>query len=287
MAFEKGTATNYLDLFAKIVTFASANGWTVLEQTGTQVYMKGQGLAGLDEIYVGIRAYEVPASARYNFELYGSWGYVAGRSFNNMPMANGPLSTLYPFVHLWNDALPYWLSVNGRRIICAVKVGTVYQHFYLGFINPPATEAQYPYPLMVAGMSANNTFNYSSGTDVHSYWVNPGGGGVGNLAMPGGGCGRITAISSTDTIPSLKAYSPIHGKRGNIITCPDETYMLFPIYIVSDEFLEVYGQIDGIFQISGYNNASENTLTIGGVEYTVLQDLSRTGYTSFCAMRNN
>jgi len=286
MAFEKGTATNYLDLFAKIVTFASANGWTVLEQTGTQVYMRGSGAAGLDEIYVGIRAYEDQAGSRYNFELYGSWGYVAGRAFNSMPFASGPLSSLYPRAYLWNKAMPYWLSVNGRRIICVVKVGTVYQHFYLGFINPPATDAQYPYPLLIGGCG-DDDYNYATTSDVSAYWADNGASGCGNLALPGGGCGRITYAGSEPTIPSLKAYSPIHGKRGDIITCPDNSYMLFPFYIISNEFAENYGQIDGIFQISGYDNASENTLTIDGVEYTVFQDIYRVGYWSFCAMRNN
>lgn len=287
MAFENGTASNYLDLLAKIVTFASANGWTVLEQSSTQVYMRGAGASGLDEIYAGIRAYEVTASNRYNFELYGSWGYVAGKTYNSMPMAAGPMSGKYVYTYLWNSEIPYWLSVTGRRIICVAKVNTVYQHIHLGFINPPATNNQYPYPLLIGGCGSTDTYNYATTSDVTAYWAYNGSTGSGNLSLPGGGWGKISTDGSSATLVSLNSWSPIHAKKSNIITCPDDTYMLFPIYVLNTDFPEIYGQIDGLFQISGYNNASENTLTIDGVEYVVFQDIHRATYGVYCAMRCN
>ena len=58
MAYTSGTAANYKDLLAVLATFAAANGWSILEQSATQVYLKGEGLAGLDEIYCGISAFD-------------------------------------------------------------------------------------------------------------------------------------------------------------------------------------------------------------------------------------
>jgi hypothetical protein len=47
----------------------------------------------------------------------------------------------------------------------------------------------------------------------------------------------------------------------------------------------VYGELDGIFMISGFNNAVENTFTLGGKSYVVMQDVSRTGFYDYYAMR--
>lgn len=47
----------------------------------------------------------------------------------------------------------------------------------------------------------------------------------------------------------------------------------------------VYGELDGVFHVSGFNNAVENTLVIGGTTYVVIQDVARTGHTDYVAIR--
>ena len=89
MAYTSGTAANYKDLLAILATFAAANGWTVLDQTAERLYLKGEGTAGTDEIYVGIQTYEDAANGRYNWELFGSLAYRAGRAYSAMPMSTG------------------------------------------------------------------------------------------------------------------------------------------------------------------------------------------------------
>jgi hypothetical protein len=51
------------------------------------------------------------------------------------------------------------------------------------------------------------------------------------------------------------------------------------------EIPNVYGDLDGVFWVSGAANASENTFTISADNYIVFQDCFRTGNSDFCAVR--
>ena len=54
---------------------------------------------------------------------------------------------------------------------------------------------------------------------------------------------------------------------------------------IHDNSANLYGQLDGIYHISGFNSAVENTLTIGGITYVGMQSVARTGHTDYYAMR--
>lgn len=284
MALEVGTATNYRDLLAKIATFASANGWSILEQSETSFYLRGAGTSGLDEIYVGATAYEDAANNRYNFELFGSWGYKAGRAFNKMPMSSGG----GVYVYLWNQSMPYWLSVNADRILCFAKIGTVYMSIYLGFLKRFGTEMQYPYPLCIGGCGGSSTVNYSNSTaSLISFWsaVYGDANSRARVCLPGGVWGFMAEGGGSALNPRLGIFSPVSLKVLTLITTPDNTYPLYPLYVCGSVEPAVYGEYDGIHWITGYGNASENTLTIDGKNYIVFQDIFRTTYDAFCAMR--
>jgi hypothetical protein len=47
----------------------------------------------------------------------------------------------------------------------------------------------------------------------------------------------------------------------------------------------VFGALEGICYITGFDNTVENTLTINGVDYVVMQDVYRTGFPDYYAMR--
>ncbi|USR40000.1 hypothetical protein L1F06_000765 [Ectopseudomonas hydrolytica] len=63
----------------------------------------------------------------------------------------------------------------------------------------------------------------------------------------------------------------------------DNIYHLLPIEL--HDAANIWGSLDGIFYITGFNNAVENTLVIDGDDYVVIQDVSRTGHTDYYAMR--
>jgi len=289
MAYTSGTAANYKDLLAALVTFATANGWVALEQSETQVYLKGTGLAGLDEIYVGIETYEIPTSGIYNWTLYGSWGYRAeASSYSDMPHSFVNAGVNYtPKALFWNNSIPYWMVANGRRIILFAKVGTTYQSVHLGLLTPPATDAQYPYPLLIGGAynSSNGDIAYSS-TSAAQWWLAAA---YSRLHLPDGRWGCAYGADRTEQLPPFRPVTP-YGNEANMLTAPDGSYLLQPIYMISYEtypFGNVYGQVEGLFRVSGINQTSENIITVDGVNYMAFQYGSYSGIEHFCALRLN
>lgn len=280
MAYTSGTAANYKDLLAVLATFAAANGWAVLEQSETKLYLKGTGLAGLDEIYCGIETYEDPANGYYNWELFGSWAYRAGRAFAAMPMSSGDDKS---FVYLWNTAIPYWILATPRRIILVAKVSTTYQHMHLGLLNPPATDAQYPYPLLIAGTGSTKARGYSSVSNS-AYWNSYITGIInGRISVPGGSWKNF----GTEYSDSGMTINPNYSLNTVIISSPSGEYLLDPFYIVHNGPTNNLGQIEGIYKISGYQNTAENIITVAGVNYMVFPDCHRSAYGDYCALRLN
>lgn len=289
MAFTSGTAENYKDLLTILPTFAAANGWTIMEQSETILYLKGTGLAGLDEIYCGIETYEVPTSTIYNWNMYGSVGYRSGRSPSKHPGSSYTLTSAPVVAYLWNDSIPYWMVANGRRIALVAKVGATYQSVYLGLLTPPATDAQYPYPLMIGGAGASNTVNYSA-TTIGSFWGSYAYSySSGKLFCPSGAWAQMAAsASSTEYTPAVCADNICSRDGGYLLTALDGSYLLEPVYITMWlNSRAILGHLEGLFRVTGHDNTPENIITVDGVNYFVFQDGNRSGYGDFCCMRMN
>src|SRR5690606_30932789 len=116
-----------------------------------ELIMEAPGYVGPDgpvPCYVGVKTYHSVGADYYNLLVAGMTGYVSGNSFESQP---GYRSSGVP-AH--NQRIDYWMTVNDRRLALAMKVGTpVYESAYLGYaLHPFATPAQFPYPLVVAGM---------------------------------------------------------------------------------------------------------------------------------------
>jgi hypothetical protein len=284
MPYTSGTAANYKDLLAVMATFAAANGWVVLEQSETKVYLKGTGLAGLDEIYCGVETYEDPPNNRYNWQMVGSWGYRAGRTLSKHPVSSNAAGTNLVVGYLWNSPIPYWMVANGRRIIVCAKIGTTYQQMHLGLLTVPATDAQYPYPLLIGG-SGNSLAQNSSGT-LYSFWANTPYS-VSRLSCPGGSWGSHYVGNDFSPNPYWKATTFNVSNISSMVTSPDGSYLLEPIYLEAYSYGNIFGQIEGLYRVTGFNNTAENIITVEGVNYMVFPDGSRSGYGDYCALRLN
>lgn len=279
MAYTSGTATNYKDLLAILATFAAANGWTILEQTTTLLYLRGEGAAGVDEIYVGIEAFENTSSGYYNWSLVGSWGWRSGRAIDKQPISSGKRYT-----YLWNSAIPYWMVASPRRIIVAAKITTTFQTIYLGFGNPPATDSQYPYPLIIGGCGSTAAQAYSAtGTGNSAFWANNGLNGM--ISTPGGDWRQIGPVYTGEE--RCPAISIGYEQKANILSGIDSTYSLDPIYITDNLRPAVYAALDGIYRVSGHNNSAENIITVNSVNHLVVPDTYRSSTGDYCAVRLN
>lgn len=272
MAYTSGTASHYKELLSILATFAAANGWTVLEQSDTRIFLRGEGLGALDEIYAGVEAYENTSSGYYNWQACGAWGWRSGRALTAHPM-----SSALRYLYLWNTSIPYWMFGHAGRLIVVAKVGTVFQMLYLGFGLPPATEAQYPYPLIVGGCGTSATALYSAtGTGNSMFWSNNGANGV--ICRPGGDWDQIGPANC----PPLSVSSGI----GNVMVLTlDGTYLLEEIFVTDSARTSIYCALDGVYRVSGFGNSAENIITVGGVNYMVFPDVYRVGIGDFCAVK--
>jgi hypothetical protein len=79
------------------------------------------------------------------------------------------------------------------------------------------------------------------------------------------------------------AYQGMGGLRENL----DGSYTLLPIVMAATRYFRdtVYGQMDGVYAVSGYAaQSSENIIRNGGKKYMVFQDVYKVNVYSFCAM---
>jgi hypothetical protein len=290
MAYTSGTATDYKDLMARLATYVGSHGWAVIEQTSSSLYLCGEGLAALDQIYCGIDAFENTGSGFYNWELAGSFGYRAGRTVSNHPMSSGPNKC---FAYLWDTSIPYWFVVNGRRIIVVAKIGTTYQTIHLGLLTVPGTDAQYSYPLLIGGSGNTRAQAYSDSTSLNSaFWgINNTGNSYGNgmLCLPGGKWQAVEHNSGSYD-GRIGVASENLGLAPYMLSSIDDIYVIDQIYMADNPTstsTNIYGAVEGLFRVSGDRNSAENIITVSGINYLVVPDVFRSSIESFCALRLN
>jgi hypothetical protein len=51
--------------------------------------------------------------------------------------------------------------------------------------------------------------------------------------------------------------------------------------------MSVLGELEGVYAISGFSNAAENTAVIGGITHVVMQNAARTGVHDYWAIGLN
>lgn len=175
MSTSSGTATDYIDLLAKLRTFLTTDttlvslgqNWTELHtnatpytrvdfgQTNTvefETYLRAPGLSTTEEIFVQLQAFTNAGTGIFNWRLRGAVGYISANDWFHQPGASPDA-----FLYLWNAAIPYWFIANGQRVIVAAQVSAEYESMYLGKFLPDATPGQYPYPLFIGGGGADAT----------------------------------------------------------------------------------------------------------------------------------
>ncbi len=318
MAWETGTAADHVDLFNKIRDFLTTNtelvnageNWTQeLGNTGVlvhgdQITLRGPGTTGADNIYFGMETLEDVNADSYNLRF---WGHAAF-SDTLLPREQALMSP-DAYVLCWNQPMTYWIVGNGRRWMLAVKVSTVYSTAYCGFFLPYAAPSEYPYPMTVAGMALSNQ-RWSSQDQRSRFFASPGYNTFWTY-FPDNVWRRIANYlnSSVDYLPSTGdyySYGYIYPTReyddgsklaspdsesiaSNANTCFDGSYFLRDLTIVSSAYEGPYhafmGILDGAYWLSGRGNSSENIVNKSGVDHLVVQNLFRTGFRDYMAMR--
>lgn len=279
MACEIGTANGYLDLMDKLRIFASTDpglvatgqAWEVMQWDGpvdnTQLYLRGPGIAGDKSIHVQLRAYHNAVLDWFNWAMAPAIGYLSSATWATQP---GYLAANEKACCLWDLAIPYWLCVNGNRIILAYQISTTFHVIHLGWIQHYGTPSQFPYPIVVGGtMAAANTWRWSSTDANHRSFYTAGT--HSPLRYIDG-----TYLTNLQCYPYTKSFA----LRDNF----DSSYPMLPL-VLSNTAPNVFGEIDGLFWIPGFSNAAGNTFTHDGDDYVVLQNIFRTTNNDYTALR--
>jgi hypothetical protein len=301
MAVSTGTATDYLDLLEKLNTFVTGLGggaaWTALRNvTGEKIWSAPGG--GTDQIIVGAKAFSSVGADFYDWRLGGFVAFDASLAFEAQAgyvgIYNG-VTAGSPYLTLWNGSIPYRFYASGRRAIVLAKVSSVYVTAYLGFLSTYVSPGTWPYPLVVGG---NLVDNFSSarwsyaGVEMANFPIPRSG--ISNpyqstlrVRLPTGvwiGFERNPTETQTN-IGKVWPYSNV-----GINSAPDWRdnlgggYMLLPI-VLADGTPNVYGELDGVFALTGFGNGAENTVTIGGVVHYVVQNIFRTDQLDYFAIK--
>lgn len=264
-----------------------------------ELILMGQGTAGTDEIFVGIKTFSNTSSDYFDWYLQGFTGYSAGGTFDSQP---GAMTDKRPRMLLDDSAMDYWFVANGRRFIVVAKVTTVYEACYLGFYLPYGTPAQAPYPLMIGGSSTDNNTRWSSNDNGHRLFVDPGDSeSESSLRMLVGTIWQHFSNFSSDTSAARgrnvwpyncteqvsygdAPYQPwrrlIQGLDGNVPVLP-----LILNSTAAEISKAVWGEIQGCYAIPGTGLSPEDTIAIGSDEYIAFPNVWRSNTWNYWALK--
>lgn len=280
---------------------------------GDQITLRGPGTAGADNIYFGMETLEDPGADVYNLRF---WGHAAFSS-TLLPREQA-LKSPDAYVLGWNQPMTYWVIANGRRWMLVVKVSTVYSTAYCGFFLPYASPSEYPYPMTVAGIALNST-RWSSQDERNRFFASPGYNTFWTY-FPDNVWRRISnhyndsnryypqdgVFASTGFVHPTREFTDYQNTGGgrdngqfqspsaddisaNGDVCFDGSYILRDLTIVASAeqgpYDSVLGVMDGAYWIPGRANSTENIVTKGTVDHLVVQNLYRTGFRDYMAMR--
>lgn len=258
-----------------------------------RAFLRGLGNSGTDQIYVGLYSYQNVGSDYYNIMLSGGSGYTESQiSLATMPGSS--YASYVTEVCLLSGTMPYWIIANGRRFMFVVKVSTVYESAYCGFLLPTGTPSEYPYPLAVGGSHSVTARRYSdnlasgSNGSFHRAFFNPNNALVvrhkGGTWLPVANYYYSGSESPTNTYAQITCTTPHRDTvLGRTI---DNSLVLYPVSVhTQTPASDVLGDLDGVYAVSGVSNVSENLVTISAVDHLVVQNTFRTDIGEYAALK--
>lgn len=281
----------HINMLKEIRDFAVLSGWTLLRDLDAAVdvggffsqtiILKGSGYSGTEEIFIGFATYENSGTDYYNISMMVARGFVAGNTWGTQPGIS-PVNSICAH----NLNIGFWLDVTPQRIAGCLKVGTpVYESFYVGKFFPYAQPSQYPQPLCIAGtLTGSPVTRYSDTSTGHSFGVR------GNstrmrIFLLDGSWSQVFAfpyyVGFTIPMGDLDESS-LTRPAGD--STPNYVYSLNPIELWTSSPSNIYGRLEGVFQITGFDNVVENTVTIEGRQHIIVQDVFRTGFADYFAL---
>lgn len=278
-----------------------------------ELILMAPGTAGTDEIFTGIQTYHDTGDDYFNWRLQGYTGYSAGQSFNNHPGAMTDAPNYNPKLLLWDTLLSYWLVASGRRFVLVVKVSTVYEAMYAGFILPYGLPNQIPYPLAIGGTCRAYDLTerrWSNTAVTHRAFVDPYSSSgapqayatlrllhAGTWLHAGNWSSETSPIYSTCInvwpfihsnydAPGGPILNDCNGKWYFLEPNIDGSYPLFPCVVnAAYPELNFHGELQGCFALPGHQLSAEDIVQAGGSDYIAFPNIWRTNTWQYWALK--
>lgn len=321
MAHVTGTSATALAYYNNLISFLTTNAalvaanqdwdivWTATAGQGAGVVLRGPGLSSQDQVYVGMRLFQNVPSDQYWIEFVGMTAILPSASSYRDHVNVSPLTVR---MFLSAGAMTHWFIANGRRFIAVAKISTVFESAYCGFIMPYAVPTSYPYPLLIGACAGDVTLAQSPPLDWRSESVNHRNfmspqRSTSQIAFPSASmldpAGTWQQIANIDAPASIR-IGPENMAGDYFHTSPSDgnsyqadyvrsrqgdafggTKALLPATLVQVEPTDqTFGVFDGAFRCQGFANASENLITVNGVNHLVVQNVFRTGLGEYMAV---
>jgi hypothetical protein len=302
MAVETGTASGWIDFYNKLRDFLTTNAdliadgqeWTqIAGEMGVlgdadEIVLQGPGLAGSDEVLVGITPEFSVDSDYFNLGFTGMTMYSAILGDVVAQVNNSGRR----YIYLWEDDIDYWFVANGRRFIVAARVSTNYFAAYCGFTLPYELPSLWPYPLFIGASDSNGAGRWSNVAFRRKNFFDPGRQGS-RLMFPdviwrevsnyddGTSDSSVTANTNTINVEPWR-YGDQNVLRENL----DGSYSLQQARIACDSPYEAQlCALQGVYHVSGFSLAPGALIDIGGTDYLVVSNIYRTGIGNVCAIK--
>ena len=271
-----------------------------------RIYFSSPGLGGTDTIYHCLTSLKTAGGA-YNIEIRNM------QAFSSASLLTEQVGVSPAHYLLLNNAAsvnPYWFFVNGRRAIMVVRVsGSIYESGYMGWGNPHGAPAEVPLPYMTGGSCSTYSLTPSDVSAVHRAFFAPyaaatalGSASTLSVNIPNTAnwlpIGNYSAASSAQNL-NTNCVTPLvslagRGASGSSSLLRPQGYCygntdrkIRPIGIVSGLTGSAgsYGDLDGVYYVSGEGLASEDILDDGPNDYLVFQSAFYTDRESYCAIK--
>lgn len=308
MAYVMGTASSIYDIIEEMDTLLQNIGWT-REDRGTSLwngqvrtsYCLWRGIGdGNDKIYLQAK---IPIAQGQNmlldsmvgldtnleyFEQPGSiqqWMKSYGYNDSGTPVyVNQPSFTVTA-----DEKFAYWIFADMYHVVVVARMSIVYESMYMGFLNPIASERQFPYPMYVCGNGVGNIGWPSNQTGSFVFPVS----GQGMLRRADGTWRSFDASVPNPSPTSQGTLFPYNAH--NLYLVPNyhsgdvvdqDNFLLIPIMLQTNNPVDINGLLRDVYWISGTRDvASEQILTYQNEQYIVFDTKQYRGSNTYFAIK--
>lgn len=278
-----GMCNTVLDLFTAVDRLLTSVGWSRYDYGTQKKVYTGVG-KGTDKIYLQIwyekkddvlgdrLMFDGPAG----FDRNLAWYEQPGGLMQQLEAETCDPSGLQVPAHIItpDERFFYWMFCDTYRLVIVTRHSTVYESSYIGFVNPIASERQYPYPMYLCGNGVANGPKWKNNE-------------TGAFVFPDGNSGWLRLIdgvwrafaaskdepspSSTGTVFPYTAHNkkliPNYKEQDAI---NQDNFLLIPIILQTNNPVMMCGYLRGCYWISGTRDIdTERILVFDGKQYLV------------------